>query len=147
MPSLPVGIRRVISTLGWLPQDYDESEIPFEPGSVRVARLEEAARHWGVNAKGLEGSVYALAGTTQRILGHLDTWGDDVLRWELRPDKQGCLLIFIHTFEDRSAAARFAAGWHSCLDVLKSRLNGEPVAPPDNDRWVELFDGYAARLG
>ncbi len=69
------------------------------------------------------------------------TWGDSLLRWELRPDGQGCRLVFTHTFDARDEAAKFAAGWHLCLDALGSLLDGEPVAG-SRDRWAELNEGY-----
>ncbi len=50
------------------------------------------------------------------------TWGNELLRWELHPDERGCLLVFTHTFDDPTGAARNAAGWHVCLDRLASLL-------------------------
>src|SRR4051812_36701561 len=43
------------------------------------------------------------------------SWGGDVLRFELEPDGDGCVLPFIDTFDELGKAARDAAGWHSCL--------------------------------
>src|SRR3712207_7693038 len=43
------------------------------------------------------------------------SWGDDLLRWELRPAGDGCLLILTHTFDDRAGAAS--------LDRKSTRLN------------------------
>ena len=57
-----------------------------------------------------------------RVLAH--TWDEDLLRWELRPDGDGCLLVLTHTFDDRFKAARDAAGWHVCLDALAATLAG-----------------------
>jgi len=37
------------------------------------------------------------------------TWGEDELRWELRPHEDGCVLVLTHTFDDRFKAARDAA--------------------------------------
>jgi uncharacterized protein YndB with AHSA1/START domain len=58
------------------------------------------------------------------------TWSDSVLRWELRPDPAGCLLVFTHTFDERPSAASLATGWDTCLDGLDRVLSGrtEPVA-------------------
>lgn len=74
------------------------------------------------------------------------TWGDAVLRWELRPDGHGCLLVFTHVFDDRPSAASFAAGWHICLDGLESVVAGEP-AGQGLDRWAKLHERYAERFG
>ena len=73
------------------------------------------------------------------------TWGDSVLRWELQPDGEGCLLVFTHTFGQDEEAAKFAAGWHVCLEALGSLLDGEPVSRSD-DHWVALYQSYAKSL-
>jgi hypothetical protein len=84
------------------------------------------------------------------VLGH--TWGDDHLRWELRPHDEGCLLVLTHTFDDRFKAARDAAGWHLCLDALGSSLD-DTKAPSaeDGERlpggWQELNRAYERRFG
>ena len=72
------------------------------------------------------------------------TWGDDVLRFELRPDGDGTLLTLTDTFDERGKAARDAAGWHVCLDALAHHLASDGQAPPD---WKPLNDEYAERLG
>jgi uncharacterized protein YndB with AHSA1/START domain len=85
-----------------------------------------------------------------RTLGY--TWGDDHLRWELEPLEDGCLLVLLHSFDDRFKAARDAAGWDLCLDSLSSLLAGEP-APPSKDptaqprEWQELNSAYEKRFG
>jgi uncharacterized protein YndB with AHSA1/START domain len=58
------------------------------------------------------------------------TWSDSELRWELRPDSAGCVLIFTHAFGERPSAASFATGWDTCLDGLDRLLSRrtEPVA-------------------
>jgi hypothetical protein len=63
----------------------------------------------------------------------------------LRPEHGGCLLIFTTTFDRHDEAAKFAAGWHLCLDALADSLDGSPVAG-GMERWVELFDGYVERF-
>lgn len=63
-----------------------------------------------------------------RLFGY--TWGDAVMRFELRPDPAGTLLIFTHTFDERPSAASFAAGWHQCLDALTGVLVGRPAPIP-----------------
>jgi uncharacterized protein YndB with AHSA1/START domain len=73
------------------------------------------------------------------------TWGDDLLRWELRPDERGCLLVFTHAFGtpngaiNQTIAARTAAGWHLCLDTLDFTLAG-------SDRWNDYFAAYVQAL-
>lgn len=72
------------------------------------------------------------------------TWGGDVLRWELMPDGEGCLLRFTNTFDDRAGAGSFAAGWSGCLDALGSVLAGAQAPQPSSERFVELHEAYVA---
>ncbi|WP_432013489.1 SRPBCC family protein [Streptomyces cucumeris] len=71
------------------------------------------------------------------------TWGDDQLRWELRPDGDGCVLTLTHTFGDRFGAASFASGWHACLTGLAALLDGAETAHGDmaelHERYIEAF--------
>ncbi|TDC52251.1 SRPBCC family protein [Jiangella ureilytica] len=76
------------------------------------------------------------------------TWGDDLLRFELHDDGDGCRLVFTHTFTDRYGAASFASGWAQCFVALTEVLDGAPVtaASPSaaqHDAYVEQF-GLAA---
>ncbi|MGW2327341.1 SRPBCC family protein [Streptomyces sp. NPDC001700] len=72
------------------------------------------------------------------------TWGEDQLRWELRPDGEGCLLTLTHTFGDRFGAASFASGWHACITALAALLDGEKAAPGD---MAELHESYVEAFG
>jgi uncharacterized protein YndB with AHSA1/START domain len=73
------------------------------------------------------------------------TWDRDLLRWELRPEGQGSLLVFTHTFDDRAGAASIASGWEGCLEALGEVLDGRPVDLPD--RWAERHEAYVERFG
>jgi uncharacterized protein YndB with AHSA1/START domain len=78
------------------------------------------------------------------------TWGDDVLRWEIVPEGDGCRLYFSQTLAEdgasggRPGVARNAAGWDVCLARLAARLDGEPA--PEIE-WFPLFEGYVERFG
>jgi hypothetical protein len=87
-----------------------------------------------------------------RLLGY--TWAKegerpDHLRWELRPHDNGCVLILVHTFDDRLKAARDGAGWHVCLDALAEEMAGGAPEPPGGDPgpWTTLNDTYQGRFG
>lgn len=58
------------------------------------------------------------------------SWGPSVLRFELRAAAPGCVLIFTHTFDDRTSAASYATGWQGCLDGLTGLLLGRPSPVP-----------------
>ncbi|MQA09082.1 MAG: hypothetical protein GEU98_11160 [Pseudonocardiaceae bacterium] len=72
-------------------------------------------------------------------------WDDSVLRFELIPDDVGCLLVFTHIlggegfWGDRRYAARHAAGWDGCLDVLIARLDGRTVPDVWSFRRAEQY--------
>jgi uncharacterized protein YndB with AHSA1/START domain len=74
-------------------------------------------------------------------------WGEELLRFELRPDGDGSVLTFVNTFDELGKAARDAAGWHTCLDLLERELDGErpPWAP--GERWKEVHPSYVERFG
>lgn len=79
-------------------------------------------------------------------------WGTDVIRCELLPRPEGCLLVFSHTLRgpdsDRPSIARHAAGWDACLDGLAARLAGT-TAEFSMQTWFERAEAYIEqfRLG
>ena len=75
------------------------------------------------------------------------TWGGELLRWELRPEGTGCLLVFTTIPGDRANVARDATGWHFCLDNLEAAVDGNPAAAFDKARFSALNAEYAARFG
>jgi uncharacterized protein YndB with AHSA1/START domain len=81
---------------------------------------------------------------TQDPTALLPREGENLLRFELRPDGDGCLLVFTHAFHDRPHAAANAAGWDACLDALEAVVDGKPVEPPASlvgrhEAYVEAF--------
>jgi uncharacterized protein YndB with AHSA1/START domain len=65
------------------------------------------------------------------------SWGEEeVLRFELFPDGDGTRLVLTDALR-ASWAARNAAGWEDCLDLLAG-LSPEPGA------WRRRFDAYCA---
>ena len=80
------------------------------------------------------------------------TWGEDVLRWELHAQSEGTTLTLYHTVSDRDWLTKVAAGWHLCLDVAQTILDGTPHAPiigmeAMNYGWTSLNIQYGDRLG
>lgn len=75
------------------------------------------------------------------------TWEGDLLRWELKPEGTGCLLIFTTIPADRANVSRDATGWHFCLDNLEASVDGNPAAGFDKERFSALNADYAARFG
>jgi uncharacterized protein YndB with AHSA1/START domain len=74
-------------------------------------------------------------------------WGEDILRFELRPDGDATVLAFTNIFDEVGKAARDGAGWHSCLDLLGYELAGEKAPWSSADRWRQVRDAYIERFG
>jgi hypothetical protein len=74
-------------------------------------------------------------------------WGDETLRFTLEPVDGGCVLTFLNTFDELGKAARDAAGWHTCLDLLGYELDGEPAPWTPPERWAEVHARYVEAFG
>jgi uncharacterized protein YndB with AHSA1/START domain len=72
------------------------------------------------------------------------TWGVEVLRWELEPTEDGCLLTLTATYDDRPGSASFTAGWTICFDALDRVLGSSAV--PEKD-YAELHEYYVKAYG
>jgi uncharacterized protein YndB with AHSA1/START domain len=74
-------------------------------------------------------------------------WGDELFRFELSPEGDGCLLVFTHVFDDRALGAQHAAGWEIYLNRLDAHLAGgflseeaaHAVFPSLHERYAERF--------
>lgn len=123
----------------WFPQDLVGT---FAPGAkLRFAFRGEAPVLDGKPVPDFTGEVLEI--DPPRLLAY--TWGEDILRFTLTPDGDGCLLVFTDTLADRGKSARDGAGWHVCLLALDARLDGMPG--PADSRWKEFYDTYAERFG
>ncbi|MPZ60044.1 MAG: hypothetical protein GEU93_01875 [Propionibacteriales bacterium] len=75
----------------------------------------------------------------------LENERDNLNHFELRPDGDGCLLVFTHMFYDRPFAASYAAGWTDCLNALEMVLDERPVEWPEH--MVENFEAFMEKFG
>lgn len=66
------------------------------------------------------------------------TWGPETLRFELTEMASGTRLVFTDEL-DAPTAARNAAGWEVCLELLAGRR-------PAADLWRSRFDRYVEAL-
>jgi uncharacterized protein YndB with AHSA1/START domain len=73
------------------------------------------------------------------------TWGDDLLTFELeeRDGAAACRLAFSVVLDSAEKAARDAAGWDDCLDVLDLVVSGEAAERPGrSESWQARYDEY-----
>jgi len=70
-------------------------------------------------------------------------WGTDVIRFEVAPRGEGCVLTLTDTIDEVGKAARDGAGWHVCLDALEAVLAG---TKPDGE-WSGLHEQYVKKFG
>jgi uncharacterized protein YndB with AHSA1/START domain len=76
------------------------------------------------------------------------TWGDDVLSFELSEHEGGaaCRLAFSVVLDSADKAARDAAGWDDCLDMLGVEVSGETrERPAESESWRARYDEYKRR--
>jgi uncharacterized protein YndB with AHSA1/START domain len=72
-------------------------------------------------------------------------WGTDVLRFELLPHDDGCLLVFTQVLGSEPSAGRTAAGWAACFAALDASLSGTEVTPPED--WLGPMEHYVREFG
>jgi uncharacterized protein YndB with AHSA1/START domain len=66
------------------------------------------------------------------------TWGEETLRFTLTPQGTGTLLVLVDELSP-SAAARNAAGWDACLDLLVTGVSDKDAWQPRFEHYTELF--------
>ena len=74
-------------------------------------------------------------------------WGDDLLDLAASPQGTATVLDFRIEFSPVGRAARDAAGWHVCLDLLAAHCAHSPVSWTVPQRWREVHPQYVARFG
>lgn len=108
-------------------------------GSVRLNR---AAQHFEVTGKVLTWDPPRVFEHEWKVApGPFSLTGEDsIIRWELRPDGEGTVLILSHRNLTRKFASVYIAGTHAFLDRLEAQLNGRPL--PDMGRSAEVRGSY-----
>ncbi len=69
-------------------------------------------------------------------------WGEDVVRFELYPESEGCLLVLIEKIKlMTNHTSKDLAGWHVCLDVIRALLDGKTIESRKEewDKWHEKY--------
>ncbi|MEF7655060.1 SRPBCC family protein [Bacillus thuringiensis] len=74
------------------------------------------------------------------------TWDKDRVRFEIHKEENGTLLLlkeYIHEFTDHTP--KDIAGWHICLELFSSVLEGEEKEFSKGE-WQQWFETYKIRL-
>ncbi|OBZ18250.1 activator of Hsp90 ATPase 1 family protein [Bacillus sp. FJAT-27264] len=70
------------------------------------------------------------------------TWGADLVRFELSPERQGCHLVLIERMGKVTGhTAKDLAGWQVCLEVISSLMEGKSLESRD-DVWDKWYGEY-----
>jgi uncharacterized protein YndB with AHSA1/START domain len=79
----------------------------------------------------------------------IGSWqGDGTLRFELRPEGGGCVLVFTHSFTDRDQAALTGAGWDRCFARLDAVLADQTMSYEASlTAWPPVHERLAAAWG
>jgi uncharacterized protein YndB with AHSA1/START domain len=75
-------------------------------------------------------------------------WDGELFRFQLSPDGDGCLLKFMHVFDDRTLGGQHAAGWEIYFNRLDAHLAGGFLSEEEaHEAVAELQRGYADQFG
>jgi uncharacterized protein YndB with AHSA1/START domain len=72
-------------------------------------------------------------------------WLNDVLRFEILPREDGCLLVFTTVVTNKLSVGRDAPGWEVCLDALVAHADGTKFEQPAN--LLPIMEHYIAKFG
>ncbi len=71
------------------------------------------------------------------------TWAEDLVRFELYPNSDGCLLVLNEKIKRITEhTPRDLAGWHVCLDVIHALLDGRTMKSR-KEEWKKSYEKYA----
>jgi uncharacterized protein YndB with AHSA1/START domain len=118
------------------------------PTSVEFADLRPGAPMTFRFAEDLYPPMHGVFRDVRRPERLVFTWGDDELTFELAEANGGsaCRLTFSVVLDSADRAARDAAGWDQCLDILAMVAGGaEPQRPWPSDPWREYYEEYKRR--
>ncbi|HWO68509.1 MAG TPA: SRPBCC family protein [Umezawaea sp.] len=150
LPHPPEKVWRALTTPAGLNAWFPVRVLDFSAVVGAVARFDltaEAKRRFGIDGDSVsEGCVTVV--DPPSTLEY--TWAGEVLRWELTPHGDGCLLVFTDVFDAPGETAEIrdgwsldmVTGWHVSLDVLAERLAGVPSTASVWDRAEALKPSY-----
>lgn len=151
----PAPGRRMIASLAFRDLTLEEDE----PAEGPRLRLERRYRHsvervWRAITESDELAHWFPADAPMEVVEREEPhllvadWFGETLRFELRADGEGCVLVFTHAVGDRDTAARTAAGWDRCFARLDALIAEQPMSEATSlELWPDVHERYAERFG
>jgi uncharacterized protein YndB with AHSA1/START domain len=74
------------------------------------------------------------------------TWGEDIVRFELKQEPEGCCFTLIETIQTiTNHTPKDLAGWHVCLDVINALLDGKTIESREEE-WKKWYEKYVQAI-
>lgn len=74
------------------------------------------------------------------------TWAEDIVRFELFPNADGCLFVFSEKINKiTNHTPKDLAGWHVCLDVIRELLDGRTMESREAE-WKKWYVKYVEAI-
>ena len=150
----PAPGRRMIASLAFRDLKLEEDDAGGPRLRLKRRYRHPVARVWRAVSEPGELAHWFPADAPMEIVARdaphrlVATWFGDTLRFDLRPDGPGCVLVFTHEFADRDVAARPAAGWDRCFARFEALLAEQPMSEAVSlELWPEVHERYAERFG
>jgi uncharacterized protein YndB with AHSA1/START domain len=130
----------------WRSLTEPDGLAPWFPTTVEGDRRSGAALRFdfpGPEAPAFAGTLQTFEPTSRLVL----EWGEDTLVFALSAEAAGTTLELDVTFGVLGKAARDAAGWHACLDLLACALDGRDPPWSSAERWRFVHGTYVEAYG
>jgi uncharacterized protein YndB with AHSA1/START domain len=122
----------------------DNDKLPQWFSELRVDELREGGLIKFDMQDGTFEEMTILELKTNSVLEY--TWGEDIVRFELKQEREGCCLFLIEKIQTITThTPRDLAGWHVCLDVINALLDGRTIESR-KDEWEKWYEKYVQEL-
>ena len=75
------------------------------------------------------------------------TWGNDRVRFEFYPESEGCRLFLIEIIKEwTDHTPKDLAGWHVCLDVIRSLIEEGRPLDTRYEEWQKWYPQYVEAI-
>ncbi|MEH7245635.1 SRPBCC family protein [Neobacillus niacini] len=121
----------------------DNEKLPRWFSELRVDELREGGVIKFDMGNGTFEEMEILELKNQAVLEY--TWGDDIVRFELSNQPNGCLFVLKETITKiTDHTPRDLAGWHVCLDVIHALLDGRTI--DRKEEWKIWYEKYVKEI-